>query len=135
MNDNIYLINQQNPFLVSGYGNISPTVQSSRMFACFYAIFGIPLALIFLSNLGELLHTINCAFAGKLVNWSDEEKRKKVLKFLLLLVTGLTLLIFVPSIVLSFLEGWWYSEAFYYCIITLSTVGFGDFVPCKYLDK
>lgn len=25
-------------------------------------------------------------------------------------------------------EGWTYSEAIYYCFITLSTVGFGDFV-------
>lgn len=28
-------------------------------------------------------------------------------------------------------EGWPYMEAFYFCFITMATIGFGDYVPTK----
>ena len=45
------------------------------------------------------------------------------------LVAGLTLFIFFPAIIFSAVDGWSYSESLYYCFVTLTTVGFGDFVP------
>ena len=36
---------------------------------------------------------------------------------------------FIPTIIFANVENWPYTTAFYYCFITLSTIGFGDYVP------
>lgn len=43
-------------------------------------------------------------------------------------LSGVALFFVVPMIMFQQQEGWTYSQAIYYCFITLSTVGFGDFV-------
>lgn len=42
---------------------------------------------------------------------------------------GFLVFIFLPSALLSYLEGWTYVDAVYYSYITLTTIGFGDLVP------
>ncbi|GIX99687.1 potassium channel subfamily K member 10 [Caerostris extrusa] len=39
-----------------------------------------------------------------------------------------TLLLFVPAVIFSALEQWTYYESLYYCFVTLSTIGLGDYV-------
>lgn len=43
-------------------------------------------------------------------------------------LSGIVLFFVVPMLVFQNQEGWTCSEAIYYCFITLSTIGFGDFV-------
>ena len=53
-------------------------------------------------------------------------------KIQLRLVGGATLmLILISGAVFSATEGWTYWESFYFVFITISTIGFGDFVPAK----
>jgi voltage-gated potassium channel len=35
----------------------------------------------------------------------------------------------VGSVVYHYLEGWSWLDSFYFCFITLTTIGFGDFAP------
>ena len=35
----------------------------------------------------------------------------------------------LPSLVFSSIEGWSYGESLYFAVVTLTTVGFGDYVP------
>lgn len=51
-----------------------------------------------------------------------------VLVHLVSYLSGVALFFFVPMIMFQQQEAWSYSQAIYYCFITLSTVGFGDFV-------
>lgn len=44
------------------------------------------------------------------------------------LVTGLLLFLLLPPLLFSDKEGWAYDEGFYYSFITLSTIGFGDYM-------
>lgn len=41
---------------------------------------------------------------------------------------GTLLILILPPMVFSHVEGWSFSEGFYFAFITLSTIGFGDYV-------
>lgn len=44
------------------------------------------------------------------------------------LLSGLLVFLLLPPLLFSHMEGWSYVEGFYFAFITLSTVGFGDYV-------
>lgn len=44
------------------------------------------------------------------------------------LLLGLLLFLLLPPLLFCRMEGWSYVESFYFAFITLSTVGFGDYV-------
>lgn len=43
-------------------------------------------------------------------------------------VSGSLLLLVIPPLLFSYIEGWTVGEGFYFAFITLSTIGFGDYV-------
>jgi hypothetical protein len=45
------------------------------------------------------------------------------------LAFGITFLFIFPAIGFSNLEGWSFSDAAYFTVISLTTVGFGDYAP------
>lgn len=46
----------------------------------------------------------------------------------LFLTLGTLVILVFPPMVFSHVEGWSFSEGFYFAFITLSTIGFGDYV-------
>lgn len=53
------------------------------------------------------------------------------------LLSGLPLFLLLPPLLFCHVEGWSYVESFYFAFITLSTVGFGDYVigePCRWWE-
>jgi len=58
-------------------------------------------------------------------------KKEKLRNALVITVTWAALLFFfcvIPAFIFSAVEKWTYQESFYYSFITLTTIGFGDFV-------
>jgi len=47
----------------------------------------------------------------------------------LIMLVVLFIVMFVPAMFFMHLEDWSYFEAFYFCFISLTTIGLGDFVP------
>ena len=41
---------------------------------------------------------------------------------------GFIVFMFLPSVLFVYLENWTYDESLYYTFITLSTIGFGDYI-------
>ncbi len=82
-----------------------------------------------LASIGDILN--------KLVTWLSHPVHKKLSKVKAkvvvtvgFLVGGLLLFVIIPAIIFSIIqEDWTYFESVYYCFVTLTTVGFGDFVP------
>lgn len=52
----------------------------------------------------------------------------QVLGLALFLTLGTLVILIFPPMVFSHVEGWSFSEGFYFAFITLSTIGFGDYV-------
>lgn len=97
----------------------------------FYALFGIPVALIFLTTLGEILSSwIEAALVPVKKKFGGNKALiSRLLVVLFAAILGLIFLIFIPSLIYYAIEDWSYGQSIYYCFVTLTTVGFGDFVP------
>uniref|UniRef100_U3K8S6 Potassium two pore domain channel subfamily K member 17 n=1 Tax=Ficedula albicollis TaxID=59894 RepID=U3K8S6_FICAL len=111
-----------------GYGNLSPSTAVGRIFCIVFALFGIPLNLVLLNEIGQLmlLGVQHCARRlEEVLHWQN---KASFLMKTCALVTGLLLFLLLPPLLFSDKEGWSYEEGFYYSFITLSTIGFGDYV-------
>ncbi|XP_048363013.1 potassium channel subfamily K member 17 [Sphaerodactylus townsendi] len=111
-----------------GYGNLSPSTVVAQVFCIFFALFGIPLNLVLLNRIGQLMLSVvqQCAcHLGEKFHW---QKGAAVLTRTCALVGGLLLFLLLPPLLFTAIEGWTYEEGFYYSFITLSTIGFGDYV-------
>ncbi|XP_053331388.1 potassium channel subfamily K member 10 [Spea bombifrons] len=115
-----------------GYGNIAPSTQGGKIFCILYAIFGIPLFGFLLAGIGDQLGTI----FGKSIARVEKVFRKKqvsqtkirVISTILFIVAGFLVFVTIPAVIFKQIEGWTELESIYFVVVTLSTVGFGDFV-------
>ncbi|XP_075898040.1 potassium channel subfamily K member 15 isoform X2 [Nelusetta ayraudi] len=115
-----------------GYGHAAPGTDAGKVFCMFYAVLGIPLTLVMFQSLGERMNT----FVRFLLH-----KIKKCLGFRhaevsmenMVLVGFLSCIgtLCVGAAAFSHFEGWTFFHAYYYCFITLTTIGFGDFVALQ----
>ncbi|KAL6464447.1 hypothetical protein MHYP_G00267640 [Metynnis hypsauchen] len=115
-----------------GYGHSSPRTDAGKVFCMFYAVLGIPLTLVMFQSIGERMNR----FIRYLMQRSGRcigLRRTGVsmgnmvsIGFLFCLST-----LCVGAAAFSHFEGWSFFHACYYCFITLTTIGFGDFVALQ----
>ena len=53
----------------------------------------------------------------------------RIFKVILVVLIGVGIFVFIHSVGFSAIEDWSFLDSLYYCVITLTTIGFGDFVP------
>ncbi|XP_031408047.1 potassium channel subfamily K member 17-like [Meleagris gallopavo] len=111
-----------------GYGNLSPSTAAGRIFCILFALFGIPLNLVLMNEIGQLMLLWVQHSAHHLEEMFHWKIKAALLMKTCALVTGLLLFLLLPPLLFSNKEGWTYEESFYYSFITLSTIGFGDYV-------
>jgi len=98
-----------------------------------YALLGIPVVLVTLAAIGWYLSRAfdQCFFRP--CRFGDDEDRstwslgKHVVRMLISFVVFLVLFAFIPAVVFRHLEGWTFGEGVYYALITLTTIGLGDY--------
>ncbi|XP_038612745.1 potassium channel subfamily K member 16-like [Tachyglossus aculeatus] len=111
-----------------GCGTLSPKTAGGQIFCVFFALFGIPLNIIVLHRVGKALSSLCERLRKCLYRKGMREKRIKFLTLQFFLVTGVLVFLGFPALVFHSVEGWTYNEGIYYAFITLSTIGFGDYV-------
>ncbi|XP_029349738.1 potassium channel subfamily K member 5 [Echeneis naucrates] len=111
-----------------GYGNIAPKTSAGRVFCIFYGLFGVPLCLTWISELGKF-------FAGRAKHLGQYLTKKgfslRKAQFTctaIFLLWGVLVHLVLPPFVFMSQEGWTYVEGLYFSFVTLTTIGFGDLV-------
>ncbi|TSL47543.1 Potassium channel subfamily K member 2 [Bagarius yarrelli] len=114
-----------------GFGNISPHTEGGRIFCIVYALLGIPLFGFLLAGVGDQLGTIfgkGIAKVEKMIVWNVSQTKIRVISTVLFILFGCLLFVTLPAIIFKHIEGWSTLESIYFVVITLTTIGFGDFV-------
>lgn len=98
----------------------------------FYAVLGIPLTLVMFQSLGERMNTFVRCLLHKMKQCLGF-RRTEVSMENMVLVGFLSCIgtLCVGAAAFSYFEGWSFFHAYYYCFITLTTIGFGDFVALQ----
>lgn len=126
---------QLHDFLLSspGYGNVAPETRLGKYLCMLYTFFGIPLNVTFMRLLGLQFRSClqNILSLSKTIVGGDAWAFSVVLGGVVYFAFFEGLLIFVPAAVFNAIEDWSYLQAVYYCFVSLSTIGLGDYVAGK----
>ncbi|XP_064603265.1 potassium channel subfamily K member 16-like [Liolophura sinensis] len=110
-----------------GYGHLAPASHFGKIVCVFYALVGIPLTLLLLNEVSSKLHRVSLRISE--VNFCRSHPRANgFVGCALILSLGVFIMLIIPAAVIKALEGWTFVEGIYYCFITLSTIGFGDYI-------
>ncbi|KAI5620638.1 potassium channel subfamily K member 2-like [Silurus asotus] len=115
-----------------GFGNLSPKTEGGQLFCIFYALVGIPMFGILLAGVGDHLGTMLRRAVAKLEALFPQKKEShnsvRIISAVFSILIGCLIFIALPTVVFQKVEDWTFLEAGYFVVITLTTVGFGDYV-------
>ncbi|CAD5234619.1 unnamed protein product [Bursaphelenchus xylophilus] len=119
-----------------GYGHSTPATILGKLFYMIFALAGIPLGLIMFQSIGERINTFvrGCLIKARkiLAKYGFNVLREIKPRHLLVTSSSIgTLTILIGTVVFHKKEGWSIFDSFYYCVITLSTIGLGDRVAAQ----
>ncbi|XP_074530128.1 uncharacterized protein kcnk4a [Halichoeres trimaculatus] len=116
-----------------GFGNLSPRTWYGQLFCVCYALVGIPMFGILLAGVGDHMGTVLRKAVAKVETLFLKRKVRpttvRVISAVLSILVGCLIFLAVPTVVFQKVETWTFLESLYFVVITLTTVGFGDFVP------
>ena len=112
-----------------GYGHRVLVTPHAKIFCIFYAMLGIPMWLITFQSAGERLNAL-LGFILSKVKQSLHLKKAKITDGELLIMESVLsiVILLIGACVFSRYEDWSFFNSFYYGFITLTTIGFGDYV-------
>ncbi|XP_064603422.1 potassium channel subfamily K member 1-like [Liolophura sinensis] len=116
-----------------GYGRVTPLSDAGKGFCIVYAIIGIPLTLIMFTAIVERIMIPVTKLLDLLLRKLGHLYKVFHIRLLHLFLIFVIVLIFVfliPAGIYAALEPTWnYLDSFYYCFISMTTIGLGDYIP------
>ncbi|XP_056271228.1 LOW QUALITY PROTEIN: potassium channel subfamily K member 9 [Pseudoliparis swirei] len=115
-----------------GYGHAAPGTNAGKSFCMFYAVLGIPLTLVMFQSLGERMNTFVKYLLKRIkkccgMSITDVSMENMVTVGFFSCIGTLC----IGAAAFSHYEDWSFFQSYYYCFITLTTIGFGDFVALQ----
>ncbi|CAH2313977.1 potassium channel subfamily K member 6 [Pelobates cultripes] len=121
-----------------GYGYTTPLSDTGKAFCIFYALVGVPFTMLVLS---AAVQRLMATFTHRPIHYFHVHRgydRKMVTRVHLCVLTMVVLIFFlvIPSAIFNAIETTWtFLDAFYFCFISLCTIGLGDYVPGEQSDQ
>ena len=121
-------------FLITsaGYGYTTPLTDAGKAFSIAFALLGVPATMLLLTASAQHLSLLltHAPLSWLSTRWGWASRRAARWHLVVLLVIVVTICFLVPAAVFAYLEeSWSFLDAFYFCFISLSTIGLGDYVP------
>lgn len=118
---------------------MSPLSDGGKIFCVVYAVVGIPLTLILFTALVERLMVITSFLYDALVAGLSSSLRVLYIRLTHVFVIFCFVLVVVyliPSAIFTIIENDWnFLDSFYYCFISMTTIGLGDYIPGDQLNQ
>ncbi|XP_022252746.1 potassium channel subfamily K member 1-like isoform X1 [Limulus polyphemus] len=121
-----------------GYGHVTPLSRGGKVFCIVYGLLGIPLTLILLTAYVERLMiptTWFLQFLNSKFGHLYQSFNIRMVHFATVATAIISLFFLIPAAILSYLEpDWDFLDSIYYCFISLTTIGLGDYIPGEGTD-
>lgn len=97
-----------------------------------YALLGIPLTLVMFQSVGERINTCVRYLLHRLKKCLGMRRTEvSMVNMLMFGFISCMSTLCIGALAFSHFEGWSFFHAYYYCFITLTTIGFGDYVALQ----
>ncbi|CAO2638829.1 Potassium channel subfamily K member 2 [Lemmus lemmus] len=113
-----------------GFGNISPRTEGGKIFCIIYALLGIPLFGFLLAGVGMSITSVYPTTLS-FQKWNVSQTKIRIISTIIFILFGCVLFVALPAVIFKHIEGWSALDAIYFVVITLTTIGFGDYVAGK----
>ncbi|XP_032396555.1 potassium channel subfamily K member 1b [Etheostoma spectabile] len=116
----------------TGYGHTAPLSDGGKAFCIIYSMIGIPFTLLFLTAVVQRIMVFSTRRPVMYIHrrWGLSKPLVAIVHATLLATLAVSCFFLIPAAIFSALEeNWNFLESFYFCFISLSTIGLGDYVP------
>ncbi|XP_040293075.1 potassium channel subfamily K member 1 [Bufo bufo] len=116
----------------TGYGHTVPLSDAGKTFCILYSVVGIPFTLLLFTALVQriIIYVTRKPVLYIHLHWGFPKHIVAIVHALILGFLTIGCFFLIPAAVFSVLEeDWNFLESFYFCFISLSTIGLGDYVP------
>ncbi|KAM8859376.1 potassium channel subfamily K member 1b [Spinachia spinachia] len=122
----------------TGYGHTAPLSDGGKAFCILYSVIGIPFTLLFLTAVVQRIMVFSTRRPVMYIHrrWGLSKPLVAIVHATVLAALAVSCFFLIPAAIFSALEeNWNFLESFYFCFISLSTIGLGDYVPGEATDQ